>query len=490
MFEHLYKWKVSLLQVDKMNVDKVNVNITGSSPKIPGKSKYNIDQTSFKSNIPQVVIENEINRLNRPVLRGINKLRNNIGEFQDICINAFGTGIIAPIFIKNNPISKTDEDTRTYSAWRQPLSAGLAIVTQGLITIPVVNLINNMANNGALPISCNKTPFKDEKYIAKLIKQLNPDLNKAQIDAKVLEYQKEQTKNLLNNLKKENTVYYNTPDNPEPIKIDKEKFKDLLNRTVDDMIKQEKDELNRCDNVKLQKRFKRSEFYRTHNAEAARLLDEMEQDVSSTENISEIKNKFKSRYKKLKSQKANQHLLDMLTETRDRSFAGKAEMLEKIKKMRSHVKKYEHFATREDVLATVQESLRIRKEEHNVALSFLENVKNAIAENKTISEIEDMFLAKSKEPRKAGIEFRLSDKIFSEEVASKLKALTKSHIEGVKRIATLTAALMVLPVSCSLLNWIYPRFMDAVFPKLSSKKHNNEAKELVDKATQNSGVKS
>lgn len=100
-----------------------------------------------------------------------------------------------------------------------------------------------------------------------------------------------------------------------------------------------------------------------------------------------------------------------------------------------------------------------------------------------------MFAKQIKEAKKTNKEFRLADKIFSEEVAGKLKALTKSHIEGVKRIATLAGALAVLPVSCALLNWVYPRFMDAVFPNLSSKKHNNVSKELVNEATKNSEVK-
>ena len=86
-------------------------------------------------------------------------------------------------------------------------------------------------------------------------------------------------------------------------------------------------------------------------------------------------------------------------------------------------------------------------------------------------------------------ESRLKDKKFSFEVANKLKTLTNKHIEGVTRISTLIAALAILPVSCSLLNWIYPRFMDAFFPKLSSKKHNNESKELINNANKNSEVK-
>ena len=115
-----------------MNVNKINLNTKNNGYHYQQQNNITNNQVGFTSNIPQATIEKEINALNPSILRGINKLKNNIGEFQDICINALGTGLLAPIFIKYNPLSKTDEDTRTYSAWRQPISALLAIATQGL----------------------------------------------------------------------------------------------------------------------------------------------------------------------------------------------------------------------------------------------------------------------------------------------------------------------------------------------------------------------
>ena len=60
------------------------------------------------------------------------KIHEGMGEVQNQLINATGTGLVAPLFIKYNPISKTDEDTRTYTAWRQPVSAVLAVGTQAV----------------------------------------------------------------------------------------------------------------------------------------------------------------------------------------------------------------------------------------------------------------------------------------------------------------------------------------------------------------------
>ncbi len=472
-----------------MSVEKVNFNIAGNAYNTQRNLKNSKNEIVFSGTIPQGVIQKEINGLNSPFLKGLNKLKNNIGEFQDICINAFGTGLLAPVFIKYNPLSKTDEDTRTYSAWRQPISAVLAIATQGLFTIPIVKKINSMANEGAMNIECNKTPFKDKDYVLKSMKKLYPGLSKQQLLDKTKEYIDKQNKNLLNILRKDNTVYYNIKGETSLKQIDSAKYKELLNQTVDDLIKAENDQLEVCQNVKLKKRIERSEFYRNNYDLSKNLLNEMDAKINSTDNVKDISEFLKSKYKTLKHNKANQHLLDIVSETRILASAGKDAMKEKVEKMKGHVEKYKNFTSKEQVIEEVNKSVAQRINEHNEALEFLNKVKKEISENKTVSDIEQMFAQQIKASKQAGHEFRLADKIFAEEVAGKLQTLTKKHIEGVKRIATLVGALAILPVSCSLLNWIYPRFMDAVFPNLSSKKHNNEAKELVDKATKNSEVK-
>lgn len=472
-----------------MNVNKINLNTNNNRYYYKNPNNTTNNQIGFTSNIPQSTIEKEINALNPSILRGINKLKNNIGEFQDICINALGTGLLAPVFIKYNPLSKTDKDTRTYSAWRQPISAALAIATQGLFTIPIVSKINSMANEGAMNLDCNKTPFKDKDYAMHLMKKLHPGLSKKQREVLADEYLAKQDENLINTLKKENTVYYTVKGKTEPVKISQEKYIEALNKTVDSMLEDEEKRLKECNEVKLTKRVERSEFYRNNYDTSKNLLNEMESKINSTDDIKEINKFLKNKQKELQHSKADKQLIDMVLETRIQGSAGKDKMLEKVHKMQKHVEKYKNLKTREEVVQAVKASVSQRISEHKDSIDFLNKVKTAIAENKTVSDIEEMFKLKIKEAKAANKDFRLADKIFSKEVASKLKELTKKHIDGVKRIATLAGALIILPISCDLLNRIYPVFMDIAFPKLSSKKHNNESKELVDKATKNSEVK-
>ena len=80
----------------------------------------------------------------------LNGFRNRMGERQDIVINAVGTGIVAPLFIKYNKFSETDEKTKTYSALRQTAMAAIAIATQAGITIPADKYVDKLIKKGAL----------------------------------------------------------------------------------------------------------------------------------------------------------------------------------------------------------------------------------------------------------------------------------------------------------------------------------------------------
>ena len=479
-----------------MKVDSTNTNILSATsfqnkPLNKSFKMRQIQNYTFTGNVSQEVLAKEINKFNTPFLKGVNKLRNNISEFQDICINALGTGLLAPLFIKYNFLSKTDEDTRTYSAWRQPVSAVLAVATQGVITIPFVKLVNSMTNSGWFNEKCNLSPFKEEKYVRKTLKKLNPNINKKQLDIKVADYMDNMKKTLLDNLRQENKIYYTYHNEPVAKAMDSKKYKELLVKTIDDILKEETEELNRCKGEKITNRVNRSDFYRTHYEECKNLFKQIEDKINNTNDVKSIDKYLKNLYKQLKSKKADSQFLEIIKEIQAYKIAGKEGYLEKVRKIQDnkHLNGYRNLTSKEEVHAKVLANLQSRIKDQEETIKFIEDVKAAIEQNKSVHDIEEMFTQKVKEYKSKGQIFKLEDKIFAEEVVNKLKALTKSHIDGVKRISTLLVALAMLPVSCSLLNWLYPRFMDAVFPKLSSKKHDNEAKNLIDKANKNGEVK-
>lgn len=72
------------------------------------------------------------------------------GDIANVIITAIGTGFFAPVMIAKNPLSNQDKDTKTYAAWRQPISAVIAVVTQVGITKQVGNIIKGLAKEGKL----------------------------------------------------------------------------------------------------------------------------------------------------------------------------------------------------------------------------------------------------------------------------------------------------------------------------------------------------
>lgn len=102
------------------------------------------------------------------------------GEEGRILITAIGTGAIAPLFIAWNPYVKpkegaTEEEkkelkkTQKYTAWRQPVSAALAIPIQLSLVKPLLNgldvLFNNSKYSQYIPTYLDKSALQDDKYI-------------------------------------------------------------------------------------------------------------------------------------------------------------------------------------------------------------------------------------------------------------------------------------------------------------------------------------
>ena len=57
------------------------------------------------------------------------------------------------------------------------------------------------------------------------------------------------------------------------------------------------------------------------------------------------------------------------------------------------------------------------------------------------------------------------------------KNVIEKRYKGFNQISKIAIGLCItLPISCTALNWVYPRFMDLFFPKLSGKKKDDSKK--------------
>ena len=171
------------------------------------------------------------------------------------------------------PSFKTDEDTRTYSAWRQPVSAILAVVTQVGVTIPFSKMIENRANAGFYDAKYNKTLFQDDKFITKKLKRIYPYASKKQIQEMTQNKIAEQYQNLIHMIQ-DNKVIMSKEDG-SPLPMDDQKFKELVDKVLQKKIDFEEGELKKCNEITIPKKLKRGEYYRNHTEEAKQIFNEL-----------------------------------------------------------------------------------------------------------------------------------------------------------------------------------------------------------------------
>ena len=122
----------------------------GASPAFTGATAKGFESMSkIKERFLALFPENITKRLNF-----INKFEPLRGEKGGIITTAVGTGLVAPFPIAFNPLVKakpgaTEEEkeelskTKKYSAWRQPVSAAVAIALQ----VPILKVIDRILDN-------------------------------------------------------------------------------------------------------------------------------------------------------------------------------------------------------------------------------------------------------------------------------------------------------------------------------------------------------
>lgn len=144
-------------------------------PKANLKKSNLSNNPSFRGGLPSAAEDTIIaevtehvtkNLTSNPIKRAVNYFSNLFnkkdGEIQTQLINAAFTGTLAPTMIAFNPFSKQDEKTKKYTALRQPVSAVIAM-TGGLgMTILTNSYMNKLCSEGYIPyIDGRLAPTKD-----------------------------------------------------------------------------------------------------------------------------------------------------------------------------------------------------------------------------------------------------------------------------------------------------------------------------------------
>ena len=406
-------------------------------------------------------IANHLNKNSGKVARFFNYVGANQGEALNILVTAVGTAIICPLFIAFNPFSKEDEKTKQYSAWRQPISAVIAVAAQLAINDKfsdwIVKAASTKDKNGN-PGLCSRADLRacpDAKYLKRIIKLEHPEYDKKQIQTEIKKRQVQAEKSEISRMRR--------VMKDKPVEM-----KDMLSQDYLDAAKEG--------------------FYKEFK----------------TNNKEEIEKKFGKKIDDIWSLKLNKHLEKMLDEkakslgkdtpTLLRETAEK--MIERDVLSETVVKMSIRHLAKKNI--KISEAIEYCTDKDNLKI---ENVVNLIKEQGLDSKFPEGFDAekiakdivdKLTHMQDYECEQKMKDFTSVKNIGTtydevlhnvKVKKMVRSNVSDAKRVfktmknqMALCVTLATLPFTCGFLNWVYPRIMEKIMPEMSAKKKEVEQK--------------
>lgn len=488
------------------------------------------DSTSFTGNGAAVATEQVSDilfKLFPGKIRMMLRAHENMGEIQNQMINAVGTGFVAPLFIKFNPMSDTDENTRTYTAWRQPVSAVLAVATQCAIVKPFNDLIRWMSDIGFLGQNYNKTLAPSDNYISKLIKEQNPNkkYSKEELANEIEKIKKQKEKELEKMISNNGIVFEKTSRKGgktvvEKVPMSDNDFKQLVGDTIDSIIKSEEAQKLEATTVKAPKKMERALFYNKNSEDARKVLERISNKINneytesdfSTDKFkafhSELNKEFKTIIKELKTdakadpskKDCNAELIKIVKELKSRNIGNEPAAIRimkyKVDDMLKELNTVSSKKSTSEITDYINKKIARRTNAIDSVITTLSEIKTKLQNSEiTISQAQDIINEKIKESTqrvesklqaqgisgeeilehpeyKESLASRMKQKIGSlaGSIRKQLNKNQKANIDAAQRWTGLFVSLAILPVTCWMLNKIYPWFMDLAFPNLSNKK--------------------
>lgn len=459
-------------------------------------------------------------------------LGKNNGENLNNTVTAVGTAAVAPIFIRYNPLSDEDPKVKSYSALRQPLSAVLALGVQLPVMTAYNKLLDMWATSGkirrfdlsAKPPESTLKNLANAKYNQEMRTLKAQGLTEAQMDERFFKgrTKAEVIEDFVNQSRDD--IFYAKRDRIReqaakgeaitvaPLKNANGKIVDYFHPT----------KLSELDKIQF---VKPDELDKARKSVYADVLKAFDVDPDNKKlfdikidwedpNPMEKYNKMKKgeipvpedlkEYKKSKVYSAvkkaghkKSEFLKNLEETARATAIQKSEQaiaeevklkLETSRAFNELNKDYTEAKTRiynDRSIPLNKKEVELAKEETKLVNAKIkefeqraENADNVV--KKTLNNA----ISKLKDKKVSDIKYH-GDTYKDVEISVRAKKWLKAEInrrEGVfknfKKLSGLVFGLAILPFTCGLLNWAYPRFMEKFFPELcEAKKQAKAAKE-------------
>lgn len=462
-----------------------------------GKNSTNAAAQSFTGGYTERITKSLPHAKSIAAMKNLEWLK---GEIGGILITALGTGLVAPIFIGFNPFvkapknatpeqKKENENTKLYTAMRQPISAVLAIMFQASVQKYIDKGLDSVFNNpkysSIAGLHVDQQELNTKTYIQSNVRKAMKEEGKSkpswfkamfsseakaqrkayteEFDAKVKDIQEKQLETVAEKFQKTGKI------NIGKNHLDFESTANLVNKQIDSYI---------ADARALQKT----------PEDIARYLDRAELLMRNEDGIrnafAQISEKnVTADVQNLIAKEQNHEIKTLLQEILDRpedlrySRAHRTlDRIDCIKTMCKNNFSRENYRNalleRNKVLADriielTAAKVNPKKADENV---IAKSIKNIIKQCGFRGEEDGIVKSVLCDTDTFGDNIGSLTKKVYKDIATGYKKLVENSYKGVNQFTKIgVGVLITLPITCTALNWVYPRFMDIFFPSLSGR---------------------
>lgn len=477
-----------------MKVDKIYQNCENSGGRVlQNAGKRNI---SFSKKVP---LSNRIMEElpNKKLFKGMKKWEYLRGEAGGILITAIGTGAVAPFPIAFNPFVKAPkgaspeekkelQKTKEYTAWRQPISAGLAILFQLSALKPIDMFLDFLFNESKLAKNMDphfsQVEINGKSYIERLakkkIKAEQPSLKGKKYD-ELLEITKKeiedsQVNNVAEKLQKTGKIMIGDKS------LDNKSLATLVNAQIDAYVNDAK--ALKIDNKGLAYYSEKAKMLMENEAHLKEIFKDVPNDKAK------ITDFVKNLYDKEQNSDVKTLLKEILDKPSDIQYHRIERSLSRIERIKdmcdgqySHEKYFDAMSKRNyklDNLITEFLRMKIKDPKSASDAKITETIENV---TKTCSFEKSDKLMNSILHDTNTFDFdkaKLSNKVHKD-IAKQYKDFVRNHYKGLNQIFKIFIGVCItLPITCNVLNWVYPRFMNTFLPNLANAKKAQKAREV------------
>ena len=469
-----------------MKVDKIYQNYDRSKKAQVRNYSASVSFSKKPPNWSDKITENLANRKVLDFMR--DKLAWMKGEFGGVAMTALGTGLVAPWPIAFNPFVKAKEgateaekedlkNTKYYTAWRQPISAVLAAIFQLSALKPIDKFLDYIYNTPeyakCFDVDTDQSLINNDAFLKRQVEKENPSFSKEELKAEFKKRQNKQIQEVADKLKETHRIQVGERF------IDDYKVADIVNKEIEEYIKDAKK--LKIDNKGLAFYSQRAQVLMDHEVYLRELLKNAPEDNAQLETYLKnlLSNEKNSDLKLLIGE-----ILDRKPEIRHHRIERTVERIEKIKNLCNGAYSFDNYmeamAKRNSILdkiITKFELAKIKNVESATPEVIEKAVKDVIANchfNKEDSLLNSILACTEtfQQDKK-----ELIKKVYKD-IAKGYKTFVKNSYRSPNQLVKIAIGVCItLPITCSALNWVYPRFMDKFFPELAGAKAKQKARE-------------